>query len=87
MKPVVVAPRFPTEFEMEVKRLGLTTETYVFSNELRRWCERNRNRIYIPEWLLKKWAIVVDVNFEWFEVGFRATAFPGRLRKPNASSA
>ena len=64
-KPVLVAPRFRTEFEMEVKRLGLTSELYVFSNELRRWCVHNRNRVYVPEWLLEKWAIVVHVNFDW----------------------
>ena len=86
-KPVLVVPRFPTEFEMEVNRLGLTTEMYVFSNDLRRWCEHNRNRVYIPEWLLQKWAIVVDVDFGWFESALRAkTAYPGRLRKPASSA-
>lgn len=33
------------------------------SRELRIWCERNRNRVYIPEWLLKKWDMTVDVTF------------------------
>jgi hypothetical protein len=27
------------------------------------WCERNRNRVYIPEWLLGKWGITVDTTF------------------------
>jgi len=30
---------------------------------IRAWCEQNRNRCYIPEWLLKKWGITVDLNF------------------------
>ena len=32
------------------------------STELRSWCEHNRNRCYIPEWLLERWAIPVDQN-------------------------
>ncbi len=39
----------PTEFEMLVKRLGLAKPEYVSSAELKRWCEHNRNRVYIPE--------------------------------------
>jgi hypothetical protein len=49
-----------TEFEMQVRQLQLTPETYVFSDRLRSWCERNRNRFYIPEWLLKAWNISVN---------------------------
>jgi hypothetical protein len=30
------------------------------SVELRRWCERNKNFHYIPEWLLKAWNIQVN---------------------------
>jgi hypothetical protein len=33
---------------------------YTSSPELRIWCEQNRNRIYIPEWLLQEWDITVD---------------------------
>jgi hypothetical protein len=33
--------------------LRLTEETYVYSTELRLWCWENRNRFYIPEWLLE----------------------------------
>jgi hypothetical protein len=54
------APDLPTEFEMQVRRLQLTPETYVFSEALRNWCERNRNRFYIPEWLLDAWDIPVN---------------------------
>jgi len=49
-----------TEFEMQVKQLHLTPEHYVVSAELRKWCEENRNRCYIPEWLLKAWNISVN---------------------------
>ena len=48
---------------MQVRELGLTPEVYAASRELKHWCERNRNRVYIPEWLLKKWDISVDLNF------------------------
>jgi hypothetical protein len=41
-----------TEFEKQVRRLGLSTEEYFLSAELKSWCQDNRNRVYIPEWLL-----------------------------------
>ena len=47
---------------MQVRQLHLTPETYVFSDRLRIWCERNRNRFYIPEWLLDRWDIAVDAD-------------------------
>jgi hypothetical protein len=25
--------------------------------QLGRWCERNRNRVYVPEWLLEAWGM------------------------------
>jgi hypothetical protein len=53
-------PALPTEFENKTKQLGLTKQTYVDSAQLRDWCERNRNRCYIPEWLLDAWEIEVD---------------------------
>jgi len=49
-----------TEFELQVEKLGLTNAEYVASRELRRWCDRNRNRIYIPEWLLREWGMEVE---------------------------
>jgi hypothetical protein len=61
--PLVPSPAVPTEFEMQVRELELTPEIYASSRELKNWCERNRNRVYIPEWLLKKWDISVDLNF------------------------
>src|SRR5215469_7728019 len=57
------APFVVTEFEKELRRLGLTRETCAGSRELRLWCEHNKNRCYIPEWLLKKWGIEVDLYF------------------------
>jgi hypothetical protein len=53
-------PALPTEFETQVKRIGLTKQEYVTSAELKRWCERNRNRVYVPEWLLEAWAMSVE---------------------------
>jgi len=40
----------------------LMPETYTSSTVLRNWCERNRNRFYIPEWLLDQWGIIVDAD-------------------------
>jgi len=54
------APALPTEFELRARHLQLTPEMYTSSPELRIWCEQNRNRIYIPEWLLQEWDITVD---------------------------
>jgi hypothetical protein len=62
-RPMPPAPALATEFEMQVRQLQLTPETYVFSEQLRGWCERNRNRFYIPEWLLNAWDIRVDPYF------------------------
>ena len=61
--PLVPSTALPTEFEIQVQELKLTPEMYAGSRELKNWCERNRNRVYIPEWLLKKWDISVDPNF------------------------
>jgi hypothetical protein len=52
-----------TEFEIQLRRLLLTPETYLSSVELHRWCEENRNRCYVPEWLLEEWGITVDPTF------------------------
>ena len=58
-------PAAATEFEMQVRQLGLSKETCADSTELRTWCECNRNRYYVPEWLLGVWGIPVDPNFSW----------------------
>jgi len=59
-RPVPPVSILCTEFEMQVRQLRLTVETYAFSAELRTWCERNRNRFYIPEWLLDEWEFRVQ---------------------------
>src|SRR6266436_6223406 len=46
--PIPPAPPLPTEFELLVGQLQLTTWTYTSSAELHTWCEQNRNRCYIP---------------------------------------
>ena len=56
------APDLPTAFEEQVKKLGLSEQTCATSEKLREWCERNKDRSYIPEWLLKRWQISVDPN-------------------------
>jgi hypothetical protein len=53
-QPIPSSVPSPTEFETQVHQLRLTREMYVYSEELRAWCEKNRNRCYIPEWLLKR---------------------------------
>ncbi len=62
-RPIPPAPVLVTEFETLVAQLRLTVEMYTSSRELRIWCERNKNRVYIPEWLLKDLAIAVDAFF------------------------
>src|SRR5215468_3327985 len=59
-KPPQSIPAVPTEFESQARQLGLTKQTYTSSTQLRSWCEHNRNRCYIPEWLLAVWGIEVD---------------------------
>jgi hypothetical protein len=48
---------------MQVELLGLTNAQYVASAQLRHWCERNRNRCYVPEWLLQEWGLTVEAVF------------------------
>jgi len=56
------APYVATAFEEQAQKLGLTEQTCVSSEEMRQWCERNKDRRYIPEWQLKRWGIAVDPN-------------------------
>jgi len=62
-KPLPSLPVVATEFEGVALRLGLTKETYSNSSQLRIWCQRNGNRCYVPEWLLKEWGIISDVGW------------------------
>lgn len=57
-----VPPALPSAFETRVRELSLTTPTYVECRKLRQWCEENRNKCYIPEWLLKAWGITVNAD-------------------------
>jgi len=59
-KPPQPIPATATEFELQARQLGLTKQTYTASAQLRTWCEHNKNRCYIPEWLLDEWKIDVD---------------------------
>jgi hypothetical protein len=62
-KPFPALPVMLTEFELQVERLGLSKAQYVASEPLKRWCERNRNRCYVPEWLLEAWGLTVEAIF------------------------
>jgi hypothetical protein len=61
-RPRPPAPALATEFELQVRRLHLTPDAYISSAELHTWCKSNRNRFYIPEWLLDAWGIAVDAD-------------------------
>ena len=62
-RPIPPTPALATEFELQVRHLQLRPEMYASSTKLRTWCEHNKNRIYIPEWLLEKWRLNVDPYF------------------------
>ena len=62
-RPIPPTPALATEFELRVRHLQLTPQMYTSSEGLRTWCQQNRNRVYIPEWLLEKWDITVDAIF------------------------
>jgi len=51
-KSILPVPALLTEFDVQVARLGLMRLEYVSSPELKLWCDRNRNRVYVSEWLL-----------------------------------
>lgn len=54
------SPTAPSAFERYTQQLGLSIEDYASSTELREWCRENKQRCYIPEWLLKHWRIGVQ---------------------------
>jgi hypothetical protein len=56
-------PTLLTEFERQVEGLGLTKAQYANSAQLRLWCQHNRNRVYVPEWLLEEWGMTVEAIF------------------------
>ena len=59
MQPVSI---LCTEFELQTKELQLAPDQYIVSSRLHKWCKENRNRCYIPEWLLDAWDIRVDAD-------------------------
>ena len=63
-RPIPVPAALATEFEKRVRQLHLTPERYASSRELRLWCQLNRNRVYVPEWLLQAWGIAGDEVFD-----------------------
>ena len=58
-KPCVPIPYVLTEFEQQVKKLGLRPKEYEASVQLRNWCRKNANKRYVPEQLLTLWGIKV----------------------------
>jgi len=59
----------PTEFETVARSLQLDQKGYVKSQQLRERCSLNKNRRYVPEWLLEEWEM--QVNADHFEaVGY-----------------
>jgi len=59
----VVVPHIVTEFEIVVRHLGLQRRDYAAAPHLQEWCLRNKNRRYVPEWLLDTWEMTVEVNY------------------------
>lgn len=57
----------PTEFETVTSSLHLDQKRYVESKQLREWCSVNKNRRYVPEWLLEEWEM--QVNADHFDGG------------------
>jgi len=59
----VMVPHIVTEFEIQVRQLRLEVTDYAASAQLREWCVRNKDRRYVPEWLLDAWDMTVDVHY------------------------
>jgi hypothetical protein len=62
-RTILPGPALATQFELQARRLHLAPEAYASSRALREWCRQNRNRVYVPEWLLAEWGITVDPAF------------------------
>jgi hypothetical protein len=50
-------------FDKLAEKLQLQPEQYEQSSALRAWVKSNRNRRYVPEWLLLAWNLDVDSQF------------------------
>lgn len=49
-------------FDKLTEQLQLQPEQYAQSSALRAWVKTNRNRRYVPEWLLLAWGLEVDTH-------------------------
>jgi hypothetical protein len=58
-----LVPHIVTEFEIQVRQLSLQKHDYTASPQLRGWCLQNKDRRYVPEWLLDAWNMTVDVHY------------------------
>jgi hypothetical protein len=47
-------------FEVKANELGLASDQYLRSEELRAWAAANKNTRYVPETLLKAWHLTPD---------------------------
>src|SRR5215472_4309925 len=54
-RPIRPTANTPCQFEIQVRRLRLSRQDYEASTELKEWCFSNKNKCYIPEWLLERW--------------------------------
>ena len=81
-KLVQHAPYVATAFEEQIKKLGLSEQTCEASEKLRHWCERNKDRSYIPEWLLKKWH-----PFSLQQFGLKLCRRPSQKAQPCTAAA
>jgi hypothetical protein len=61
-RPIPDGCTLATEFDLQIRQLRLTAEMYASSAELRSWCQQNKERCFIPEWLLKEWDITGNPN-------------------------
>lgn len=50
-------------FDKMAEKLQLRPEQYEQSSALRAWVKTNRNRRYVPEWLLLAWNLDVDTKY------------------------
>jgi uncharacterized protein YecA (UPF0149 family) len=60
--PLKLPPAGQSELEQYARKLSLSEQDCANSTELRTWCSANRNRCYIPEWLLKEWNMCVEAE-------------------------
>ena len=61
----VLVPHIVTEFEIQARQLKLHKHDYAASPQLRTWCLQNKDRRYVPEWLLDAWQMTVDVHYSY----------------------